>query len=210
MKIVMLGPQGSGKGTQAAKIAEKLNLPHISTGDIFRENIKNQTELGKLAQEYTNLGKLVPDEVTNKMIADRLSKEKKGFILDGYPRNSKQAKALEEMTHIDYVINIEISDNESVRRISGRRTCESCGEVFHTIFKKPKNEGVCDKCKGKLLQRDDDNEEVVRKRLEIYHEMTKPLVDFYRNEDVLIEINGEQPIMKVFKDIVMNLEREKE
>jgi adenylate kinase len=208
MKIVMLGPQGSGKGTQAAKIAEQFDVPHISTGDIFRENIKNQTELGILAQTYTNEGRLVPDELTNRMVADRLGKEK-GFVLDGYPRNSSQARALDEITHLDHVISIEISDNEAVRRISGRRTCESCGEVFHNVYKKPAENGVCDLCKGKLVQRQDDSEEIVRRRLEIYHEKTKPLVDYYRNEDILIEIEGEQPIEKVFKDIVAALGSEK-
>ncbi len=200
MKIILLGAQGCGKGTQAAKVSAKYNIPHISTGDIFRENMKNQTELGKLAQDYMNKGQLVPDEVTNNMVADRLKKED-GFILDGYPRNLEQAEALAGMTTLDYALDIEISDEEAVKRISGRRTCDDCGAVYHTFYKKPETEGICDKCQGELKQREDDNEETVQKRLAIYHEKTKPLIDYYKNKDKLIEINGEQPIADVFIDV---------
>ena len=204
MKIVMLGPQGSGKGTQAALIAKEFSLPHISTGDIFRENIKNQTELGKKVLEYTNKGLLVPDELVNEIIQDALNKHPEGFILDGYPRNIAQAKVLDgfEGIKIDHIIEIRISDEEAVRRISGRRTCEDCGFVTSYYAKDyDKENEKCSRCGGKMVIRDDDKEDAVKKRLEIYHNETEPIIEFYRDKDVLLSIEGERPIDDIFREI---------
>lgn len=203
MKLTILGPQGSGKGTQAQVIAEDFKIPHISTGDIFRENIKNETELGKKVKEYTDNGKLVPDEVTTEIVKDRLSRDdcKSGFLLDGYPRNLSQAKALDEFGGIDLAMEVHISDDESVKRISGRRTCPQCSKVYHMIYNPPKNDEKCDDDGEALVIRDDDKPEKIRKRLEIYHDQTEPIVAHYAEQDKHVKINGEQPIGKVTEDI---------
>ena len=199
MNIVMLGPQGSGKGTQAKFISEKFNIPHISTGDIFRKNITEETELGKLASSFINKGELVPDEVTNKLVESRIKDDdcNGGFILDGFPRNLSQAEFLDSITNINKSIDIEIPDKEVVFRLEGRRTCtnKECGAIYNVnTSPKPKDESKCDK------------PEAIKKRLEIYHNETSPLIDYYGNKDVLKKIDGMQSIKKVFEDIVSALE----
>lgn len=193
----MLGAPGAGKGTIASQMKERYNLPHISTGDIFRENIKNNTELGKMAKLYIDKGALVPDDVTTDITVDRISKDdcKDGFILDGFPRNFAQAKGLDEAMEklgrkIDLVILVDATDKQITERLSGRRVCESCGEVYHIVNMPPKVEGVCDKCNGKLIHRKDDTEEVVLDRLKTYHELTQPLIDYYREKKVLKRVPG--------------------
>lgn len=200
MKLIIFGMQGSGKGTQAKKIAEKYNIKHISTGDIFRENVKNQTELGKKVVEYMNKGELVPDSLTCEIVKDTLNKVD-GFILDGFPRNLFQAEELAKMLDIDKVINLKLTDEEAVKRISGRRSCQACGAVFHTLFNPPKQENVCDICKETLIQRDDDKEEAIRKRLELYHENERKLLDFYQARGILVNVDGVRPIDVIFDDI---------
>ncbi len=209
MNLILLGPPGAGKGTQAKQIAAKYQIPHISTGDIFRENLKKETELGKLAKSYMDKGLLVPDDVTVKIVEDRLQKDdcKAGFLLDGFPRNVDQAdslkKVLNEMnTKVDGALNIEVSDEELLVRLTGRRVCKTCGQSFHVKFQPPKQEGVCDACGGPLYQRDDDSLETAKNRLTVYKAQTEPLINYYKNEDVLFDINGEQDVEKVFEDIV--------
>ncbi|MEM4259757.1 MAG: adenylate kinase [Candidatus Woesearchaeota archaeon] len=206
MNIIILGPQGSGKGTQAIRIAEKYGLHHISTGDIFRENIKNKTDLGKEIEEIMQSGNLVPDDITNQVIKERLEKTKNGFILDGYPRNIEQAKFLDKIAKIDFVIDLELSEEEAINRIASRRLCSKCGESYNVISIKPKVKGICDKCEGKLLQREDDKPEAIKKRLKIYNEQTTPLKDYYRNEGLLIEIDATQSIDEVFKSIINEID----
>jgi adenylate kinase len=200
MKMLIVGPQGSGKGTQAKKIAEAFELDHISTGDIFRENIKGQSELGKLAKSFIDKGQLVPDDVTNKIVADAL-KGKDNFILDGYPRNMLQAEFLDSVTHLDYVIEVQLDDEDVLLRLSGRRICKECGEIYHLNFKTPKKAGKCDFDDGELFHRDDDKADAINKRLDIYHNETEPLLEHYKEKNILITINGDQPIGKVFEDI---------
>lgn len=197
MNIIMLGAPGAGKGTIASQMKERYNLPHISTGDIFRENIKNNTELGKMAKSYIDKGALVPDEVTTDITVDRISKDdcKDGFILDGFPRNFNQAKGLDEALtklekKIDLVILVDATDKQITERLSGRRVCESCGEVYHLVNLPPKVEGVCDKCNGKLIHRKDDTEEVILDRLKTYHELTQPLIDYYKERNILKRVPG--------------------
>lgn len=197
MNIIMLGAPGAGKGTIASQMKERYNFPHISTGDIFRENIKNNTELGKMAKTYIDKGALVPDDVTTDITVDRISKDdcKEGFILDGFPRNFAQAKGLDEALDklgkkIDLVILVDATDKQITERLSGRRVCESCGEVYHIINMPPKVEGVCDKCNGKLIHRKDDTEEVVLDRLKTYHELTQPLIDYYKERKILKRVPG--------------------
>ncbi len=208
MRIIMLGPQASGKGTQAELISERLGIPHISTGDILRQNIKDLTELGKAALGYINEGKLVPDEVINRVVGDRLQSRdcEAGFILDGFPRNIAQAEFLDTVTGLDKVIEIAVSDKEAIKRISGRRTCEKCHAVY-SIYQESEEaiSGACKKCGGRLMMRDDDREDAVRKRLEIYHEETEPLIDFYRKKGILLRVNGERPIEPIFKEIIKKL-----
>ncbi|MFW6383452.1 MAG: adenylate kinase [Nanoarchaeota archaeon] len=201
MNLIIMGPQGSGKGTQAQKLSQIFAIPHISTGDIFRENIKDETELGKEAKEYIDEGMLVPDELTIRIVNDRLSKQdcKNGFILDGFPRNVAQAKAMDVIVSIDKVVLIDISDDEAVRRISGRRTCTKCGKVFSS----KDNLEKCDKCGGELVRREDDNPDTVRKRLQIYHKNTAPLEEYYI--DKLLKVDGERPVEEIFQDLVYNL-----
>ncbi|MEM4267450.1 MAG: adenylate kinase [Candidatus Woesearchaeota archaeon] len=199
MNVVMLGLQGSGKGTQAKLISQEFAWPHISTGDIFRENIKSKTELGKIAESYIAKGMLVPDDVTNAIVADRIAKKdcKKGFVLDGYPRTINQAEALEKVARIDLALEIYISDKEAVRRISGRKNCENCGAIYGYLD----NAKKCLKCGGKLKVRDDDKPDAVKKRLELYHKETAPVIDFYKKRGVHQRIDGERHIALIFEDI---------
>ena len=197
MNIIMLGAPGAGKGTIASQMKERYNLPHISTGDIFRENIKNNTELGMMAKTYIDKGALVPDDVTTDITVDRISKDdcKDGFILDGFPRNFNQAKGLDDAMEklgkkIDLVILVDATDKQITERLTGRRVCESCGEVYHIVNMPPKVEGICDKCNGKLIHRKDDTEEVILDRLKTYHELTQPLIDYYKEKKVLKRVPG--------------------
>lgn len=208
MKIVFMGPPGAGKGTQAEKIIETYQIPHISTGDMFRKAIKDQTELGMEAKRYMDQGALVPDQVTIGIVKDRLSESdcKSGFLLDGFPRTVDQAKALDEIltsldSKIDYVINIDVDLNILKERLTGRRICRSCGATYHKIFNPSAVEGVCDKCGGELYQRKDDNEETVGNRLDVYVNQTKPLLDYYSLAGNLVNINGQQSIDLVFEEI---------
>jgi adenylate kinase len=206
-RLVFLGPPGSGKGTQAKILSEKLKIPHISTGDIFRANIKGEIDLGKKASEYMNKGLLVPDEVTNAMVAKRLKEEdcKKGFILDGYPRTIPQADFLDSISKIDKVINFELGDDEIIKRISGRRTCKNCGVAYHIVFLKPKKKGICDKCNSELIQRDDEKPEVVKKRLEVYKKQTEPLIGYYQKKKILVDIDAFPRIEEISKEVKSSL-----
>lgn len=205
--IVLLGVPGAGKGTQAKMLEDKLGLPQISTGDLFRYNLKNQTELGKLAQGYMNAGNLVPDEVTIRMVEDRLQREDcaNGAIMDGFPRNLDQAAAFDEMVApyggVNIVPMIHIEDDEAMRRITGRRVCRSCGAVYHVDFNPPKQEDVCDLDGGELYQRDDDKPDTVRNRLYVYYKQTSPLVGYYFAKQLLATINGNQPIGDVYAEL---------
>jgi adenylate kinase len=216
MIIILLGPPGAGKGTQAAGIVEKYNIPHISTGDIFRKNIKEGTELGKKAKGYIDQGLLVPDELTVGLVTDRIAQSdcEKGFMLDGFPRNVAQAQHLDEYLKevgisLDKVVNIEVDKDILVGRAVGRRICKSCGATYHVEFNPPKVDGVCDVCGGELYQRADDNEETVSKRIQVYLDETKPLVNYYSEEGIIANINGQQSIDNVFGDIVEALGSEK-
>ena len=195
MRLILVGPPGAGKGTQAVHLAAHYGIPHISTGDIFRHNMKNETELGLLAKSYVDRGELVPDSVTNEMVKDRLSHAdaQAGFLLDGFPRNVLQADVLrtvlaEAKTPLDAVLELSIDDAEIIARLSGRRTCRNCSASFHTIYEKPAVDGICDKCKGELYQREDDSEAVITRRLEVYAEQTKPIIAFYSAQGLLITI----------------------
>lgn len=212
MFILMMGPPGAGKGTQAAKLVEKYNIPHISTGDMFRAAVKEGTPLGKQAKEYMDAGQLVPDSVTIGIVKERLAKPdcKEGFILDGFPRTLEQADALDKSLselgiEVDRVINITASEDELVRRMTGRRICKSCGATYHVLFNPSKTEGVCDKCGGETFQRDDDKEETVKKRQTVYRAQTQPLIEYYQSKGLYTEIDGLQSIEKVFGDIVTSL-----
>ncbi|MGL5652589.1 MAG: adenylate kinase [Paraclostridium sp.] len=216
MRIILLGPPGAGKGTQAAGIVEKYNIPHISTGDIFRKNIKEGTELGKKAKGYIDQGLLVPDELTVGLVTDRIAQAdcEKGFMLDGFPRNVAQAQHLDEYLKevgisLDKVVNIEVDKDILVGRAVGRRICKSCGATYHVEFNPPKVDGICDVCGGELYQRADDNEETVSKRIQVYLDETKPLVNYYSEEGIIANINGQQSIDNVFGDIVEALGSEK-
>ena len=209
MKIIMLGAPGAGKGTQAKKISDKYEIPHISTGDIFRANIKNGTELGKKAKTYMDQGLLVPDELTCDLVVDRISEDdcKNGFILDGFPRTIPQAEALDKALAanneaVDFAINVEVPDENIINRMSGRRACVGCGATYHIQFNAPKVEGVCDTCGEKLILRDDDKPETVKNRLSVYHEQTQPLIDYYSKKGVLAEVDGTQSMDDVFNAIV--------
>mgnify|MGYP000857871800 CR=1 FL=1 len=209
MKIVMLGAPGAGKGTQAKKISAKYNIPHISTGDIFRANIKEGTELGKKAKEYMDQGLLVPDTLVLDLIVDRLGKDdcKNGYVLDGFPRTIPQAEALEKALaeqgeKIDYALNIDVPDENIINRMSGRRACVGCGATYHLVYAPTKVEGVCDVCGKDLILRDDDKPETVKKRLSVYHDQTKPLIDFYENAGTLRTLDGTIDIEDVFQAIV--------
>ncbi|MBR1624066.1 MAG: adenylate kinase [Pseudobutyrivibrio sp.] len=208
MKIIMLGAPGAGKGTQAKQIAAKYSIPHISTGDIFRANIKNGTELGKKAKEYMDQGLLVPDELTCDLVMDRIAQDdaKNGFVLDGFPRTIPQAEALDAaLTKIgqkmDYAIDVDVPDENIINRMSGRRACLNCGATYHIVSIPPKKEGICDTCGKELVLRDDDKPETVKKRLDVYHDQTQPLIDYYQKQGILKSVNGTQPMEKVFEDI---------
>ncbi len=204
LNLVLLGGPGSGKGTQAERLRTDLNLLHVATGDLFRENLKNQTDLGKLAKSYMDRGELVPDDVTVSMVRDRLSRPDAagGFIMDGFPRTAGQAEAFTQMLagmqrRINAVLHIKVSDEEIVNRLSGRLICRSCQTPYHTMFKQPKTEGVCDLCGGELYQRDDDNPNTIRARLQTYHAQTAPLINYYQEAGLLIEIDGEGEVAGV-------------
>ena len=206
--IVLLGPPASGKGTQAAQLREALELPHVASGDLFRENLKHETELGRKAKSFMDRGELVPDDITIAMVMERLSQPDcaGGALLDGFPRTIAQAEALDQALaaqghKISLVPNIAVPDEVLVERVGGRRICRTCGESYHVQFNPPKQPGVCDKDGGELYQRDDDRPETVRKRLEVYWEQTSPLIDYYRDQGVLVEINGEQSIQAVQADL---------
>lgn len=209
MKIIMLGAPGAGKGTQAKKIAEKYQIPHISTGDIFRANIKNGTELGKKAKTYMDQGLLVPDELVVDLVVDRVQQEDcaNGYVLDGFPRTIPQAEALdkalaEKGQKMDYAINVEVPDENIINRMSGRRACVGCGATYHVVYAPTKTENVCDNCGGELILRDDDKPETVKKRLDVYHEQTQPLIEYYTNSGILKEVDGTIDIGDVFAEIV--------
>ena len=209
MKIIMLGAPGAGKGTQAKQIAGKYSIPHISTGDIFRANIKNGTELGKKAKEYMDQGLLVPDELTCDLVVDRIGQDdcKNGFVLDGFPRTIPQAEALTNALNelgekMDFAIDVDVPDENIVKRMSGRRACLECGATYHIVSIPPKKEGICDACGSELVLRDDDKPETVQKRLDVYHEQTQPLIDYYKKAGILKSVDGTQPMEDVFADIV--------
>jgi adenylate kinase len=209
MRLIFLGPPGAGKGTQADRISKKYQIPHISTGDIFRENIKNETELGVIAKNYIDNGELVPDSVVLSIIIDRIENDdtKNGFLLDGFPRTLKQAKDLDEILktkniEIDTVIKIKVDSDILVNRITGRRICKDCGATFHVMFNPPSKIGICDLCNGKLYQRSDDNDDTVRNRINIYKEQIVSLVEYYSNQNLIKIIDGERSIDDVFNQIV--------
>ena len=209
MKIIMLGAPGAGKGTQAMKIAEKYQIPHISTGDIFRANIKEGTELGKKAKSYMDQGQLVPDELTLELIMDRFQNPDcaNGYVLDGFPRTIPQAEALTEALAkkgetIDYAINVEVPDENIINRMGGRRACLACGATYHIVYAPTKVEGVCDRCGEKLVLRDDDKPETVKNRLNVYHTQTQPLIEYYTKQGKLAEVDGTQSMEDVFNAIV--------
>ena len=213
MKIIMLGAPGAGKGTQAKMIAEKFAIPHISTGDIFRANIKNNTPLGQEAKKYMDEGKLVPDELTVKILLDRVAQDdcKNGYVLDGFPRTIPQAEVLDqELTklndQIDYAIDVDVPDENIVNRMSGRRACLTCGATYHIEHIPPKQEGICDKCGSELVQRDDDKEETVLNRLKVYHDQTQPLIDYYTKKNILKTVDGTVDMKDVFAAITAILE----
>ncbi|KMS93097.1 MULTISPECIES: adenylate kinase [Streptomyces] len=217
MRIVLVGPPGAGKGTQAVRLAETLAVPHISTGDLFRANISRQTELGKLAKSYMDAGNLVPDEVTIAMAKDRMEQPdaENGFLLDGFPRNVSQAEALDELLQtegitLDAVLDLEVPEDEVVKRIAGRRICRNdSSHVFHVTYSPPKQEGVCDVCGGELYQRDDDSEETVRKRLEVYHTQTEPIIDYYKAQGLVVTISSLGPVDEITRRALEALKREK-
>lgn len=201
--ILLFGPQGSGKGTQGEQLSSFLDLPFIVMGNILRQHIQDKTEIGLRIQECINKGQLVPDEMTNAIINERFRKPdcERGFVLDGYPRNIVQVKALAQMTAISHLIHVAISDEEAIRRIGGRRTCVGGGHVYHILYNPPKRNGICDTDSSPLKQRDDDTEEAMKKRLTIYHEETEPLLSYYQKQNIVHTINGEQPIPDVWSDI---------
>ncbi len=208
MKIVMLGAPGAGKGTQARLISDKYKIPQISTGDIFRANIRNNTPLGQKAKSFMDQGLLVPDQVTCDLVVDRISKEDcaNGYILDGFPRTIPQAEALTKAleaqgTKIDYAIDVEVPDDNIVQRMSGRRACPKCGATFHIRYKMPLLEGLCDACGSSLIQREDDHAATVQKRLDVYHDQTQPLIEYYNKQGILHTVDGTRDMNTVFEDI---------
>ena len=208
MKVVMLGAPGAGKGTQAKKIAAKYNIPHISTGDIFRANIKNGTELGKKAKTYMDQGLLVPDELVVDLVVDRVNQEDcaDGYVLDGFPRTIPQAEALTKALasqgqKLDYAIDVDVPDEAIVTRMSGRRACLACGATYHIVYNPTRQDGTCDACGEKLVLRDDDKPETVQKRLTVYHQQTQPLIEYYKTEGILHTVDGTKNLNEVFKDI---------
>ncbi|NLV76486.1 MAG: adenylate kinase [Tissierellia bacterium] len=213
MRLVLLGPPGAGKGTQASAIVKKYNIPHISTGDIFRENIKQGTELGKKAKEYIDKGLLVPDDIVVSIVKDRILEEdcKNGFLLDGFPRTLNQGEALDDELSqmnlkLDKVININVEKEVLIERTIGRRICKDCGATYHIKFNPPVKEGICDNCGGKLYQRDDDTQETIEKRIEVYQKQTKPLIDYYTKKGLILNVDGTKKISEIFDEIVEALE----
>lgn len=209
LRAVLLGPPGAGKGTQAVRLVEKYEIPHISTGDIFRKNIKEGTELGKKAQEYMNAGELVPDELVVDLVKDRLQQDdcKNGFLLDGFPRTIFQAEKLDEFLaemgqKMDIVINLKVEKDSLIKRLTGRRVCKNCGASYHIINIPPKKDGVCDTCGGELIQRKDDNIETVENRINVYDDQTAPLIGYYKEAGTLVDFDGEQSLDEVFDAIV--------
>lgn len=214
-KIIMLGAPGAGKGTQAKQIAERYHIPHISTGDIFRANLKNGTELGKKAKEYMDQGLLVPDDLTCDIVMDRIRQEdcKNGFVLDGFPRTIPQAEALTEALDkinqkMDVAIDVAVPDESIVERMSGRRACLSCGATYHVVSIPTKIDGICDKCGNAVVLRDDDKPETVQKRLSVYHEQTQPLIDYYKKQNILQTVDGTRPMEEVFQAVTEILEKQ--
>ncbi len=214
MKIIMLGAPGAGKGTQAKQIADKYTIPHISTGDIFRANIKNGTELGKKAKEYMDQGLLVPDELTCDLVMDRIQQDDcvNGFVLDGFPRTIPQAEALTAALDkieqkMDFAVNVDVPDENIVNRMGGRRACLNCGATYHIVSIPTKAEGVCDRCGNEVVLREDDKPETVQKRLNVYHEQTQPLIDYYEKQGILKSVDGTQQMEQVFADIITILEK---
>lgn len=214
MKIIMLGAPGAGKGTQAKKITKKYGIPHISTGDILRANIKAGTELGHKAKTFIDKGLLVPDDLVVDLVVDRISKEDcvDGYVLDGFPRTIPQAISLDTTLEginetIDYAVNVEVPDTVIVERMSGRRACLSCGATYHIAYNPTKKEGICDVCGNELVLRDDDKPETVSKRLQVYHKQTQPLIDYYTEKKVLVEVDGTKEMNEVFEDIINILEQ---
>lgn len=208
MRLILLGPPGAGKGTQAKSIVERFGIPHISTGDIFRKNIKEQTPLGVKAKTYIDKGELVPDEVTVEIVEDRIKQDdcRPGFLLDGFPRTVNQADALSGVLgkmgmKLDFVINIHVPAEALISRLTGRRVCLSCGASYHIKFNPPSHDGICDKCGAKLIQRDDDSEETVKNRLKVYDDQTAPLIEYYKRLGLLHTVDGEKDINEVFRDI---------
>jgi adenylate kinase len=209
MKLILLGPPGAGKGTQAVRLVAHFGIPQISTGDILRKAVKDGTDLGKLAKSYMDQGALVPDEVVIGIIRDRIVQSDcdKGYILDGFPRTMAQAEALDEMlknlgTGVDHVVNIALDDEEIIKRLTGRRTCSQCGAGYHILFDPPKKEGVCDQCGGALIQRDDDKEETIRERLKVYRKQTEPLIAYYDGKGLLRTIPGDGSMEEIFRRIL--------
>ena len=214
MRLILVGPPGAGKGTQAVQLAKHFGIPHISTGDIFRSNLKAETQLGKLAKSFMDKGELVPDSVTNEMVRDRFKQAdvKKGFLLDGFPRNIAQAdelsKILQEVNlNLDAVLELQIADAEIVRRLSGRRTCKECGAILHQEFEPSKQKDVCDKCGGSLYQREDDKESVIIHRLAIYAQQTKPIIDYYRTKGVLKQMSAVGTVSQISADAISLLSK---
>ncbi|MBQ0059459.1 MAG: adenylate kinase [Lachnospiraceae bacterium] len=208
MRLIMLGAPGAGKGTQAAKLAVAYNIPHISTGDIFRANIKGGTELGKKAKGYMDAGQLVPDELVCDLVADRIAQEDctEGFILDGFPRTIPQAEALDAALEkmglkMDAAVNVDVPDENIIERMGGRRACLKCGATYHMVYAKPQTEGICDKCGSELVLREDDKPETVKTRLGVYHEQTQPLIDYYEKAGILKTVDGTQSLEAVFEGI---------
>ncbi len=215
MNIILLGPPGAGKGTQAKLISKRYSIPHISTGDIFRKNIKEKTQLGVEAKDYLDKGLLVPDELTIKIVEDRLSNDDcvEGFLLDGFPRTVDQAEALDKylknkQNEIDFALLIDVPMDLIIDRMTGRRVCPNCGASYHVKFNPTKVEGKCDLCGSEVIQRKDDNEETVKDRLDVYEKQTAPLVNYYKNEDALLKVDGNRQIEKVFEEICRNMDKE--
>ena len=209
MRLILVGPPGAGKGTQAVALAAHYKIPHISTGDIFRANLKNGTELGKQAQSFMDRGELVPDSVTNEMVKDRLgnSDVANGFLLDGFPRNTNQAEVLDVILKdkkmpLDAALELSIDNSEIIRRLSGRRTCRNCSATFHKDFEKPKVDGICDKCNGELYQREDDKEEVITRRLEIYAQQTEPIISYYRKAGILKKMSAVGDVAEITQKVI--------